>query len=59
MFLTGIKLHEFIFDLLEEMQIFTGRFIHSHSKYSIRTLIIFKRIVKDINSIENARFCGR
>ena len=29
MFLTGIKLQEFIFNLLEEMQFITGRFIHS------------------------------
>ncbi len=29
-FFTGKKLHDFIFDLLEEMQFFTGRFVHSH-----------------------------
>ena len=32
MFLTGKKLHEYIFDLLEEMQFFTGLFIHSQKE---------------------------
>ena len=44
MFLTGKKLLEFIFDLPEKKEIFTGRFIHSLIK--LGEIIIFKNKYK-------------